>query len=290
MMLVFFMSVMILIGCQGPEGPLGPQGEEGPQGPEGEEGPTLINVLATLSGPQPPANTDYAIQVKIYNFPTIPCVTLNDILLPNKMGKFWFINSFAQFAPGDSASLVIDYTMLDGIEGTARAQAVLPEQFELTSHDTSAVAPINWGFDFPVTWTTSEWTDFYKIDFHLGIEYDDTLGTRNFLEYYLDSLVTDTVITIPTSQIFPPREEVDTLYVNEGYFYIDAYNGPGFPGDEGNVAGDGFGFFFGCTYGPKLEIEATGVLSEPREEDGAGDRNALRQAFLFERGRQDAAR
>jgi len=254
--------LLVFVGCKGPEGP------EGPTGPEGPAGPEKVYVLGKVE------NTGN-VYVEVYFSPVIPWVTVNQETLDVYRyeglyeGYYWdeynYYTDSISVSTGDSIHLKVDYT-----RGIATASSRVPGGFEITSHDTSQTAYISVGSDLTVSWSTSIYADFYRVYFWLYYDYYDTLGDYRRVYFHKDTCVTSTSIIFPASQLFPA--DLDSVrWSTGGHFLIWAMNGPILePGSEGNVTGDGSGFFWGKSYcGLDIEIEGTKAKAkrEPSKEE-----------------------
>jgi hypothetical protein len=272
------LSLMILTGCEG---------DPGPQGPEGQTGTNLINVLGYIYGPTLTDSTPDA-SISVFNSPSVPSASINNIDLEHRPApwpghegfEFWDDLSISN---GESASLLVTYTKLDGNPGTAQASGALPGSFEITSHDTGSVNPISLQSDLTITWSASSGMDAYLVHFSSHYHYTDYLGNQHYGSTYYDSLLITTTITYTPTQIVPNPSEIDTLdYINGG-FYIYAVDGPIFQGDIGNVTGEGYGFFLCSTYGGALDFSSDSTSNQARE--GKDDEEHIRD-FIMERATQ----
>lgn len=238
--------LLVFVGCKGPAGP------EGPACPE------KIYVMGEVSYR---GNAD----VEVYFSPVIPWVTVNQETLDLYMfygADIWYRDSIS-INPGDSLHLKVDWT-----KGVATASSWVPGSFEVTSHDTSQMVYIPVDSAFTVTWSTSNHADFYRVDFYIGYEYIDTLGNYRWFYLEKDTCVTSTSITFPASQLFPGDLDSVTYAYSWGDFDIWAMNGPMLePGSEGNVKGDGSGFFWCESYGGDLDIQIEGTKAKAKREE-----------------------
>jgi hypothetical protein len=244
MMFAFF-------ACEGKKGPAGPQGPTGPAGTS----KIYVSGECYETG---------EVVVLIEFSPEIPRVTVNQDTLPivdysysDWEGVGFTFDGHIPVSVGGSANLKAVYS-----KGVATASVKVPGNFHITSPDTSHAAQIHVGLPFTVSWSASANADFYWVDFELGYSYYDTSG--HYKSFYIDRGVskTSTSITFPASELFP--SDIDYLYdscgCNGGYFDVQAMNGPKIEsGSEGNVTGDGIGFFWASFYGGSLEIEIEGT-------------------------------
>lgn len=276
-------SLVALAGCEGPEGP---------QGPAGTASTLPVYVVGRI-GPYPMYrgekngmdSTTEAL-VDVYESPGIPSVEINGIRIPPSdpfyrgYDPFRFFDDNFPVSCGDSAELLVSYPKFDGTAGTAHASIMLPGQFEITSPDTS-YDTISVGDSLVFRWTPSNGADVYIADFRLGYSYWDTSGNQEFFQYYVyDMVLTDTSIAFSQGQLFPDLEEIDSLEYGYGSFDLWAMNGPTPEEDQGNVTGDGIGFFNGWTYGGSVNIRIIGSSSpagEIMQPQGSMQRLGVRQ-------------
>jgi len=249
--------VAMFIGCEGPEGPQGPAGTASPLpvyvvGWVGSRPPWLVPALQ--SDPSTNACVD------IYDSPGIPSVEINGIRIPPSnpfyrgCNPFRFYNDTLPVSCGDSLHLRIAYTELNGTPRTAQANIMLPGSFEITCPDTS-YDTISVGDSLVFCWTSPEGADVYLVQFDLYYIYVDTSGADRGFGYYLDTtLVADTSIIFSAMQLFPHTGEIDSVEYSHGEFELRAMNGPTPEEDQGNVTGDGIGFFNGWTYGGEVRF------------------------------------
>ena len=245
-----------LIGCEGPQGPVGPSGDSLP-----------VYLWGAVGAPELEELPAYVL---ISNVHEIPSVEINGIRIPFTspltgggcagyflQGIVFSLDDFS-IPAGDSASLVVTYTKVNGNPGTARANIVLPDQFEITSHDTSSVVDIPVGTGLTVSWTSSKEADAYHVYLDLDYDYTDTSGAHQSFYFSADTLITDAFITFLPSQLFPDAGKIKAVESSRGEFDISAIAGPLWEGAEGNVTGDGIGFFYGLTFGGHLDLEVSG--------------------------------
>lgn len=238
---------------------------KGPTGPQGPEGSSLIYIIGSVAAPTPLHSTAHAY-VRVSNTPVIPTVTINGTSLPlasrppyvpGHYGEIIeFKNNNFPISTGDSAKLLVTYTRPNGNPGRAEANIILPG-LEITSHDTSSDITIPFGESLTITWI-SHGADAYRSVFYLCYAYYDTLGHYCSFEYRVDTLFTDTSITFFADELFPNLGIIDSIGYSSGHFNISAIAGPWHEGAEGNVTGDGIGFFYGCTWGGHLSVTVSG--------------------------------
>jgi hypothetical protein len=159
--------------------------------------------------------------------------------------------------PGDECELVVYHD-----EGEASATITLPGNFEITSPEEDSVLHQN--KDFPVSWSSSEGAERYKLNIDLSYYYIDTSGTLT--RFNLDtSFYTTTNITIPKERLFPP--EVDSVDGGFGNISIYSESGPCIGHTiKGNVSGEGVGYFTAYNQTPERTYFAIGnaaIISVP---------------------------
>lgn len=241
--LVLATFFVVLTGC------------EGPAGPTGTSGSSLTYITGGVDTPDRYDPTGDA-WVSILNCPTVPNVTVNGNRLIG-LRNFYKMDNFP-IAARESANLRVTFTKLDGSQGTAQADVILPGVFHITSHDTSDENEISVGSDVTVRWTASEGADFYHTYIAISYSWYDTSESRHYFSYRNDTLQTDTSITFSASHIFPDAEEISRVDYSWGNCYVNAAQGPYDVGEEGNVTGDGMGFSYGWTNGGYFDIRVSG--------------------------------
>ncbi len=248
----------VIVGCEGPEGPQGPPG------------PAQVYIVGWIKNNGGDYLTGMSL-VETYNLPEIPHVMINDTQIHYDPGPppvpaipLRFIDYDLPIVAGDSAKLSVSYTRLDGYPGIAQANIMMPGPFEIilpdTSFDTLAV-----GDSLIFRWTSSEGVDVYLIDFYLHYSFADTADSMRMFYQSFDSLMADTSIIFPTTQLFPDLGEIDSIVYSSGRFHLWAINGPIQEGEQGNVTGDGFGFFCGWTRGGYFSFYVNGSQSSISE-------------------------
>lgn len=98
----------------------------------------------------------------------------------------------------------------------------------------------------------------------------------------MDTIFTDTSVTFSSSTLFPNVGEIERIVVSGGGFAISAVAGPLKKGTEGNVTGDGIGFFYGWTFCEFGIFILDSKYSERKREE---PRNRL-QKFLEQRAKK----
>ncbi|KPJ52758.1 hypothetical protein AMJ39_07005 [candidate division TA06 bacterium DG_24] len=266
LMTVVIIAAAVAAGCRG---------STGPAGPAGVPRETVLYVMGWAETDNwLTADTTALVSLLVQNTPALPRVEVNGIRVPynrfpypSRWAYYFTSGNFPLF-PGDSARLVVTGILLNGSSGIAYASTMLPGHFELTSHDTSVVDTIPLGSGLTVEWAAAYGADVYHVEFSLYYEYVDTLGSYARFECDVDTLLPDRSITFASSQLFPCLAEIDTLLYSGGRLWPSALRSyPVEEGTEGNVQGDGIGFFYGWTYGPYLRLRVGGsTLIAPGEE------------------------
>ena len=118
---------------------------------------------------------------------------------------------------------------------------------------------------FTVGWTVADYADYYRIFFELRYSYLDTHWNHINIISMKETTVDSNYITISMSELFPAN--LDSIIVSGGDLNVYAINGPKMePGSEGNVKGDGYGFFLCETYGGELTFKIEGTKVEASKE------------------------
>ena len=227
----------VLFGCQG---------KQGPQGPAGTEKMQITGVI----------DDNGTVSVWVGDSPVIPSVSVNDknIDLDGTEGIWNWYEGDVSVSAGDTAYLKVDNT-----NGVATALVRIPGSFGITSPDTSDIYYIPVNSNLTVNWSASNHANFYHIYFYLHYSYYDTSDTYRDFSFDKDTSVTSNSITFSASRLFPADFDSISSY-SYGYFDIYAYNGPKLEvGSQGNVTGDGIGFFHGTENGGRLYIRIEGT-------------------------------
>lgn len=261
--------LVVVAGCEGPEGPQGPPGLS----------PIYIAGRVDASGP---GASRSLVWLEVYHTPGVPTVEVNNIPIPFYRGSLYkFYHDDFPIAAGDSAELLVTYRTLDGNPGTAQAIAILPGPFQITCPDTSYVT-MAVGDSLVVSWTSSDGADIYLIHFFFGYRWADTSGASQYFRYAKDTLCGDTSITFSQAALFPNLGDIDSVLYGDGGLWLLAIHGPTQPGEQGNVTGDGIGFFNGQTPGGDIDIYVSG--SSPLVGTVQEPRNPM-QKFMEERAK-----
>ncbi|MFH1011217.1 MAG: hypothetical protein V1784_08285 [bacterium] len=246
-------TLVTLVGCEGPEGP---------RGPTGSSSALPVYVLGSIISPQEQDSTT-DVDVEIYHSPGIPTVNINGVRIPpgNPLYRgcdpFRFCELNLPVSCGDSAELHVVYVESDGTPRIAQASIRLPGQFGITSPETS-YDTLSVGDSLVVCWSPSDGVSFYWIEFYLGYDYTDPSGDWQYFHYSTDSAVIDTCFVLSQNTLFPSTEEIDSVDYGYGYLSLWAINGPAPESDQGNVTGDGIGFFYGRTWGGHISFYVSG--------------------------------
>jgi hypothetical protein len=237
---------MSLAGCEGDRGPAGPPG--------------LSPIYLSGSIAQESYNAPVAAQILVYESPCIPSATINglDCWLSNygQYSHFTFGLSDSSFHPGDDFNVEVQFQDPEGGPALAYADVVLPDSFEITSHD-SDLARIPIGDALEVRWSASPGANCYPIEFEFWYNYYDSPGSSQSFRMRLDSVLTDTVLLFDAPTLFPNLDDIVSLspYTSyNGWFNVWAQSGPWQMGDPSNVQGDGDGMISGRTFGGHLTL------------------------------------
>lgn len=235
----FCLAVINFTGCEGPAGPEGPYGQ------------AEYSVFGEVSFTSDTLPTNAYIFIS--NISSIPTVKLNQDII--KFRSFYntgtsYRDTLRTITEGDEVHLTVS-----GNQGVAGAVVRIPQQFTIQSPDPDTIYVLPSRSDFTVSWTNSNFTDYYDIYFILSYRYAP-IGeeTEKYFHIEVDTILSTTSLTIPASRLFPADFDSVSGW-SYGYFQIAAINGPRPEvGTQGNVTGDGFGFFFGRSDGGYLEI------------------------------------
>ena len=259
-------SLIAFSGCEGPEGP---------RGPAGASGTLPVYVLGSVISPQERDSTTDA-DVEIYHSPGIPHVDINGVrLTPNDpfyrgCDPFRFLKLDLPISFGDSARLHVVFPEPDGTFRIAQANIRLPGRFEIIAPD-SSYDTLSIRDSLVICWSPSEGVSYYWIEFFMQYEYTDTSGSWHYFEYSVDSAVTDTCLLFPKNTFLPTIGEIDSVDYGYGNLSLWAINGPTPEDDQGNVTGDGMGFFYGRTWGGNVLFSVQdssplpGEMTEPQD-------------------------
>lgn len=167
----------------------------------------------------------------------VPLVTLNRESMPV------YYYSPTQYRYADEKPFPVKtryYLRVRHYWGEAFSRVVMPGDFRINRPPENYILDIE--STLVVTWNRSEAAQWYWVSLYLDYDYNDSFGVWNNFEFDLDTLVEDTMISLPRWRTFP-REVMDVLE-GDGAVNVWSGNGPAVePGDIGNVRGNGFGFF-----------------------------------------------
>ena len=233
---VFLLSTFFL-GCDGPEGP---------QGPAGETLPYPVSIDADIDYSIFNEDSTAITQVYISQTPTIPQVTINEIVIPFQGysgSMLHYLDYYFPIIREDSASLLITYTAINGEPKSAWADIVVPGNFEITQPDTEYYEH-TFNTDLTVAWTPSPGAEAYRIRLSMHIHYTDTTGVDQFYYFYEDSVhIGSETVTYHAEMIFPQLPEGVIYNWGDGIVRVYAESGPGYSWIPFNIQGDGTGFF-----------------------------------------------
>lgn len=237
-----------------------------PKGPKQtlDAGAPSIYLSGFVVTPTPWDSTGHAY-VRVSKALEVSTVTINGIHIPLlKAGgdstEWKFQHEDFPILAGDSAKLVITCTSLDGNHGTAQANIVMPGKFEITSHDTSGFVTFPVDTGLTVTWSSSDGATIYRIRLLLKFNFQDDWG--NYLGYtcYIDTFVTDTSASFPSSGLLPEilSERDPRVLACHGSFQIFAKSHPCQEGGGVNLTDDSTGYFYGKSFGGYFRISTRG--------------------------------
>lgn len=277
--IVLILGLSIVAGCEGDQGPQGSQGPTGPTGPQGDPGETVPFITGTISAPRHTVNWDEVYgtaDVYVVKTPSLPTVTVNsytvDLNLQYPDGKLNYHSGDLPIAGGNAAVVTVGYTKADQSSAQAQANITVPGDFAITG-DSAKVSPTD---TVRMDWSPSSGADGYFVMLRVFVAYVDTSNTNYGLTFEMDTVVTDTTFIQPAEVFFPDLNTVAGFISYDAQMDISAVSGPLYPGDAGNVTGDGYGFVYGWNDGPdvSLDLDIMLVLKSMR-----GDRLDPREEF-----------
>jgi hypothetical protein len=235
--IAFPMAIFLLfiIGCEGNRGPAGPAGEV----------PVFIEGYVAI--PYQEEESSGQVSINVSNCLGLPQAQINGINIPYSFGHpatqmFWtpmFYEEDFDISSGESAYLSINFILSNGETGNAEGNIVMPDSFIISSLEPTLEELLEDSITF--IWTESNHANFYFLDF--WISYYHSAGD-SYNE--LDTLVSTTYVTYHREQLFPNFNEISGIHDISGTLLVWAVNGP-FPGQSGNIEGDGVGTFHGLT-------------------------------------------
>lgn len=218
-----------------------------------EKGLTIISsgepaIFAELSTDQRDQTVQNVIRVDVGGTRLVPVVRINNDTLEvysYRKEEYTYLSVYRgnlSVDPGDECKLVVYHD-----EGEASATITLPGDFEITAPEEDSALHQN--EDLIVSWSPSEGADRYKLYISLNYHYVDTSGEANIFSldtvfYSVDNLI------IPKERIFP--SEVDSVEYGYGHIFIYPESGPWIGHTrEGNISGDGVGYFVAYKHIPE---------------------------------------
>lgn len=188
----------------------------------------------------------YDRNIQVYNykgFSAIPLVKLNNEIL----GIYdWGINWY-QFSDENIVLSNKDYELeVSHSDGTAKAKVSMPGNIRFTQPDTSYI--LKRESTLVIAWQKSSKATWYWLDYYISYEYLDTAGEEDSYDISKDTVITDTFCRLEPNRFFPSY--VMNILEGEGEANVWAMDGPIiYPGSNGNVTGQGIGFFHAANQG-----------------------------------------
>ncbi len=175
----------------------------------------------------------------------VPVVSLNKESLPA------FYYSWTKYAYKDSNQFMVNQPYELKVEhfwGKASARVTMPGNFSIHRPREGYILDLD--STLYISWSKSAGAQWYFAEIDIEYNYRGTNGEDDDQIFQLDTLLTDTLLVIPSERIFPAF--VADVYEGDGCVVVWSGNGPAIePGDKGNIQGSGFGFF--------------NAINEPRE-------------------------
>jgi len=195
---------------------------------------------------------DYSVEYERYvevfdpkGLRMVPVVKLNN----EELKAFYY--TWTKYGYGDTVPFPVNYDYeleVTHYFGRAGARVRMPGNFTVLTPPERYI--LKQDSSLAINWTTSAGAEWYWVEIDIDYEYRDTLGFEDYWSFRLDTMVSDTVLVIPSEQIFPGF--IEDVYEGDGSVMVWSGSGPAIePGDKGNVTGVGFGFF--------------NAINEPRE-------------------------
>jgi len=241
-------SMFFVISCEGPEGPAGPKGD------------TEVWVRAQVGPLYYWADIPQA-QVLIENCPVIPTVTINGDAVTYIAGadigegsaaasNLVFYLADYTIDPGEDVDLEITYED-DGTPKSITGSVIMPGETDFLN--VSDTLFMDWQEDLSLTWGTSENAAGYRFTFSLWLILTNETSNESY-SLTIDSVLTDTSITIPAESIYPDTTGI--LGIDFGYSYaaIKVLDGPITAGEPANITGDACGYFYAYRFGDRVDI------------------------------------
>lgn len=96
-----------------------------------------------------------------------------------------------------------------------------------------------------------------------------------YLSFTLDTIITDTTHVFHGADLFPAPEDLDFFNTFTGNVSVTAVSGPIDPREDGNITGDGEGFFIGMNVGAyfflQYNIVGTAIEAFPTIEEAIAE-------------------
>jgi len=194
-------------------------------------------------------DSSYSRDITVYNnngFSMIPVTTINN----ETLGIYDYNINWYEYADEKIIPISQDYELeVKHADGTAKSKIAMPGNFRITMPDTSFVLPRDSAL--VIGWTKSEKATWYWLDFYITYEYEDTTtGETDYYDFWKDTVITDTFVRLQPNRFFP-FDSLNIILEGEGEANVWAMDGPKIiPGSEGNISGDGIGFFHAANEQP----------------------------------------
>ena len=248
---------LLLFGCEGTEGIQGVSGEN----------PLMVNANIEKYPSYYSSNPNGIRSfISLYHSPSVAQVYLNDTPIP--IGPYGeYIGSSLQYAhenlpfsQGDSVHLEIIYEQTDGDTAIAWADIVIPGEFEINNVDTNYMT-VEFGEDLELSWTESYGADAYYCQ--VGIFYRYRSVSGDTVEFFWQDLEIHegTSVVFDSADIYPGLAEVDSVLMFSGALFVNAISGPTQEGDDGNIQGEGIGFFASTVKNSSAEYYTNIILA-----------------------------
>ncbi len=209
--------------------------------------------------------------VYVSNTEAVPSVKIND----QELELYYYLSGFyfdgdSSLTPGAEYELVVTAG-----SDTAIATIILPEDFSITTPDTSYVLPK--GISLNASWDSVSYADYYKVYLYVHYDYYDTSGNGKYFGFSSDTIISETSITYESSLLWPNLSKIDSVYNGSGYVFVCAINGPSFvPDTPGNVSGDGIGFFW-ATQEKRRYFDVGNAKKTSKEDRAKRHKEALKE-------------
>ncbi|MGQ9708254.1 MAG: hypothetical protein ACUVUR_05205 [bacterium] len=175
----------------------------------------------------------------------VPVVSLNN----ETLDVFYY--SWTEYRYGDTEEFNVNLAyqlLVEHYWGKAYARVTMPGNFSLINPPERYILDLD--STLFISWYHSPGAEWYQVELVIDYEYRDSTGDEDDFTFTLDTILTDTFLTVASGRIFPGF--VMDVIEGDGSAMVLSGCGPAIePGDKGNVTGSGFGFF--------------NALNEPRE-------------------------